>query len=190
MGGRSGSLHWWGCFVRRLIYLWLIVQTWLISTILADMLITAMMLYYLTRRRKAGDGYFSDHALSRIVRLTIETNILTTTVAIVSLLMATIYPRNNWFTCPTAVLGKLYSNTLLVSLNNRIAIRDGSTSRGALSITRSQAVKFRDSTPFGDATRFMYVEPEGVPHAFGGTTPSGDSQDQERVFAATQDVIP
>ncbi|KAI0252232.1 hypothetical protein BJV78DRAFT_1281804 [Lactifluus subvellereus] len=66
--------------------------TWLISTILADLLIAAMMLYHLTRRRRVGDGYFSDHALSRIVRLTIETNILTTTVAIVSLLIAAIFP--------------------------------------------------------------------------------------------------
>ncbi|KAI0252235.1 hypothetical protein BJV78DRAFT_1203726 [Lactifluus subvellereus] len=151
-----------------------------------------MMLYHLTRRHSAGDGYFSDHVLSRIVRLTIETNILTTTVAIVSLLMAAIFPHKNWFTTPFAVLGKLYSNTLLVSLNNRIAIRDELTGRGAVTKTRSQALIFRGTTPtpFRDATEPMYLETEEVPHPFGERTPSGTSQSQESIFAARKDVIP
>ncbi|KAI0252244.1 hypothetical protein BJV78DRAFT_1203842 [Lactifluus subvellereus] len=49
---------------------------------------------------------------------------MTTTVGIVSLLMVAIFPQENWFVCPTAIVGKLYSNTLLVSLNNRISIRE------------------------------------------------------------------
>lgn len=36
----------------------------------------------LTRLRRAGDGHFSNHALTRIVRLTIETNILTSKSAL------------------------------------------------------------------------------------------------------------
>ncbi|KAI9452301.1 hypothetical protein BJY52DRAFT_943117 [Lactarius psammicola] len=96
--------------------------TWLSGNTLSDILIAGSMLFHLVRRRR--EGNFSDHALSRIVRLTIETNILTTAVGIISLLMVALYPDKPWFTCPTAVLGKLYSNTLLVSLNNRISIRD------------------------------------------------------------------
>ncbi|KAH9176082.1 hypothetical protein EDB89DRAFT_1941746 [Lactarius sanguifluus] len=96
--------------------------TWLGGNAVADIVITGSMLYYLARRR--GDGYFSDHALFRIVILAIETNILTTTIGIVALVMVAVYPDKNWYTCPTAFLGKLYSNTLLVSLNNRISLRD------------------------------------------------------------------
>ncbi|KAI9453630.1 hypothetical protein BJY52DRAFT_812018 [Lactarius psammicola] len=96
--------------------------TWLSGNTLSDILIAGSMLFHLVRRRR--EGNFSDHALSRIVRLTIETNVLTTAVGIISLLMVALYPDKPWFTCPTAVLGKLYSNTLLVSLNNRISIRD------------------------------------------------------------------
>ncbi|KAI0287410.1 hypothetical protein BC826DRAFT_1044564, partial [Russula brevipes] len=69
-------------------------------------------------------NYFSDHALTRLVRLTVETNLLTTTDGLVTLLIVAIFPNKNWYTCPTAFLGKLYSNTLLVSLNNRIYIRE------------------------------------------------------------------
>ncbi|KAH9064368.1 hypothetical protein EDB87DRAFT_1319046 [Lactarius vividus] len=56
--------------------------------------------------------------------LAVETNILTTTIGIVALVIVAVYPDKNWYTCPTAIIGKLYSNTLLVSLNNRISLRD------------------------------------------------------------------
>ncbi|KAH9068067.1 hypothetical protein EDB83DRAFT_678257 [Lactarius deliciosus] len=98
--------------------------TWLSGNAMADILIAGSLLFHLGRRRREG-GQFSDHALSKVVRLTIETNVLTTTVGIVSLLMIAIYPDKRWFTCPTAILGKLYSNTFLVSLNNRISLREG-----------------------------------------------------------------
>jgi hypothetical protein len=132
--------------------------TWLCGNTLSDLLITGAMLYYLGRRRHRGDGYFSDHALSKIVRLTVETNILTSkwtpssgtllgfilpsaTVGIVSLLMVAAYSDKNWYTCPTAILGKLYSNTLLVSLNNRISIRDAPV-RGAVTVPVTPRSRF------------------------------------------------
>jgi len=90
----------------------------------ADILIASAMLFYLTKRPREMAGYFSNHALVKIVILTIETNLLTASVGIVSLLLILIVPNENWYTCPTSILGKLYSNTLLVSLNNRISIRD------------------------------------------------------------------
>ncbi|KAH9068063.1 hypothetical protein EDB83DRAFT_2519177 [Lactarius deliciosus] len=102
--------------------------TWVGGNASADILIAASLLIYLVRRRREG-GHFSDHTLSKVVRLTIETNVLTSTVGIVALLTIAIFPDKPWFTCPTAVFGKLYSNTLLVSLNNRISIREG---RGAV----------------------------------------------------------
>ncbi|KAI9446100.1 hypothetical protein H4582DRAFT_1903448 [Lactarius indigo] len=98
---------------------------WVSGNALSDILIAASMLYHLVRRRSEGGRNYSDHVLSKVVRLTIETNVLTMTVGIVSLLMFAIFPDKRWFTCPTAILGKLYSNTLLVSLNNRISLREG-----------------------------------------------------------------
>jgi len=95
---------------------------------MTDILIVAAMLYHLVRKREDSDGLGSnhtlDHALPRIVRLVIETNLMTTSVGIISLFMVLILPRKNWYTCPTAILGKLYSNALLVSLNNRVSIRE------------------------------------------------------------------
>ncbi|KAI0252247.1 hypothetical protein BJV78DRAFT_1281811 [Lactifluus subvellereus] len=131
----------------------ILALTWLTGNTVADALITAAMLYHLTRRRNAGDGYFSGHALSRIVRLTVETNLLTTTNGVIALLMVAIFPDKNWFVCPTAVLGKLYSNTLLVSLNNRISIREASTGRGAVPRAGPQAVTFPPSRVAAETRR-------------------------------------
>jgi len=103
---------------------------WLVGNTAADILIASAMFYFLVTRRKDNNGYFGDHALMKVVRLTIETNLVTTSVGFVSFLLVVIYPHKNYYTCPTSILGKLYSNTLLVSLNNRISIRDAAISQG------------------------------------------------------------
>ncbi|KAH9984750.1 hypothetical protein BJV77DRAFT_1153101 [Russula vinacea] len=103
--------------------------TWIAANTLSDSLIASAMLYHL-RRVCTRDGNLSNHIFVRIVRLTVETNLVTTSVGILSLLMIGLFQHRNFYLCPTYVLGKLYSNTLLVSLNNRIWIRDTHESRG------------------------------------------------------------
>ncbi|KAH9039088.1 hypothetical protein EDB85DRAFT_2141340 [Lactarius pseudohatsudake] len=73
---------------------------WLSGNSSSDLLIAGSMLFHLGRRRREGDDYFSDHAISRIVRLTVETNVLTATVGIVSLFTIAIFTDKPWFTCP------------------------------------------------------------------------------------------
>ncbi|KAH8988327.1 hypothetical protein EDB92DRAFT_1948013 [Lactarius akahatsu] len=80
---------------------------WLSGNSSSDLLIAGSMLFHLGRRRREGDGYFSDHVISRVVRLTVETNVLTATVGIVSLFTIAIFTDKPWFTCPIAILGKL-----------------------------------------------------------------------------------
>ncbi|KAF8486816.1 hypothetical protein DFH94DRAFT_2547 [Russula ochroleuca] len=124
-------------------------MTWIIANTLSDLLIASSMLYHL-RRIWTNDGNLSSYILVSIVRLTVETNLVTTTASIAALLMVALYPDKNWYLCPTYVLGKLYSNTLLVSLNNRISIRDsyealeGVVDRQAVTVPgsgRSEATK-------------------------------------------------
>ncbi|KAI9435800.1 hypothetical protein H4582DRAFT_2079435 [Lactarius indigo] len=128
--------------------------TWLSGNVLSDVLITGSILLYLGRRRKEG-GHFSDHALSRIIRLAVGTNVLTATVWIVSLLMALVFPDKTWFTCPLIFIGKLYSNTLLSSLNNRISIREA---LGAP--VRPPVVSFAPTPVSQHTPEIVYAEPE------------------------------
>ncbi|KAI9453626.1 hypothetical protein BJY52DRAFT_1396831 [Lactarius psammicola] len=152
----------------------ILALTWLSGNALSDILIAGLMLYHLGRRRK--DGYFSNHALSRVVRLTVETNVLTATVGIIALVTVAVFPDKTWFTCPMAILGKLYSNTLLVSLNNRISIRDG---RGA--VVKSQALTFALTTTSQPTLEIVHVEAE-KPSAASRSPEDRTGQDASRVW--------
>ncbi|KAI0267861.1 hypothetical protein BC834DRAFT_62169 [Gloeopeniophorella convolvens] len=101
------------------------VYVWLIGDAVADILIAASLTYLLLRSRTRGHQFSSNSMLVKLVHLTIETNAASATVAIVSLAVFVGCPNNNYFILPTAVLGKIYSNTLLVTLNNRITFRHG-----------------------------------------------------------------
>ncbi|KAI0252213.1 hypothetical protein BJV78DRAFT_1203452 [Lactifluus subvellereus] len=139
-------------------------QTWLIGNTISDVLIASAMLYYLMLRR-ARDGHFSNHAIVRIVRLTIETNLVTTTVSLITTLIVAIFPEpqeKSWYVCPTAIIGKLYSNTLLVSLNNRISIRDTKSCAQA-GIVRPPAGTYPSSTSRSGGTDIMLGDMEKPP---------------------------
>jgi hypothetical protein len=102
---------------------------WLITSAVVDVLIAIAMILLL-RRMRHNEGRFSSYVLPRIVRLTVETNSLTASVAIVSIVLYVAFPKDIYYACPTGVIGKLYSNTLLVTLNNRIYFRDHPSPEG------------------------------------------------------------
>ncbi|KAH9966363.1 hypothetical protein BGW80DRAFT_735284 [Lactifluus volemus] len=104
---------------------------WVIANMMADILIAGAMLYHLAQRRRDTVGFFNDRALVKIVRLIIETNVMTTSVGIITFFMIVLFPHEIYYICPAAVFGKLYSNTLLVTLNNRISIRDSNEATAA-----------------------------------------------------------
>jgi len=156
-----------------------LVYIWLGGNAGADILITMAMIYYLSIRKVGTMVPRSNHALSRIVRLTIETNVLTTTTGVVSLLLLSIFPNKIWYTCPTGILGKLYSNTLLVSLNNRISIRDASSARGTLPTSQSQSTSNRFSTI---QSGVVQVEIESFRHPLKSTSESSASESPEKVI--------
>jgi len=115
---------------------------WLITSAVADVLIAVVMTFLLRHTRSRSGGY-SNHVLARIVRVTIESNTLTASVAVVSFILYVAFPNEIYYTCPTGVIGKLYSNTLLVTFNNRIYFRDHLSPNGL--VNHSQA--YPPSTP-------------------------------------------
>ncbi|KAI0267884.1 hypothetical protein BC834DRAFT_968782 [Gloeopeniophorella convolvens] len=83
------------------------VNMWLIGDAVADVLIAVSLTYLLLRSRKREYQFSSDNIVAKLIRLTIETNIVSATVAVVALIMFMGWPNNNYFICPTAVLGKM-----------------------------------------------------------------------------------
>jgi len=96
---------------------------WSLPSALADILIAGAMTLLLLRAR-AHEARFSKFVMIRVVRLTIETNALTASVAIASFVLFVAFPNEIYYTFTAGIIGKLYSNTLLVTLNNRIYFRD------------------------------------------------------------------
>ncbi|KAJ7487773.1 hypothetical protein FB451DRAFT_1528369, partial [Mycena latifolia] len=94
------------------------VYIWLIGDAVADVFIAGTMSFLLLRASRQQHKQTND-IVKRIVRLTIETNALSTFVAILSLILFYGTPNTTYFICPTMVLAKLYANTLLVTFNNR-----------------------------------------------------------------------
>ncbi|KAH9066146.1 hypothetical protein EDB87DRAFT_1589120 [Lactarius vividus] len=96
------------------------VYLWSIPSALADILIAVAMTLLL----RVASSNFSSFVLLRVVRLTIETNMLTASLAITILVLYAAFPDELYYMYLTKVIGKVYSNTLLVSLNNRIYFRE------------------------------------------------------------------
>ncbi|KAN0128016.1 hypothetical protein V8E53_014193 [Lactarius tabidus] len=96
------------------------VYLWSIPSALVDILIAVAMTLLLRR----ASGNFTSFVLIRMVRLTIETNALTAISAITILVLYAAFPNEVYYMYLVMIIGKLYSNTLLVSLNNRIYFRE------------------------------------------------------------------
>ncbi|KAJ7290692.1 hypothetical protein C8J57DRAFT_1276302 [Mycena rebaudengoi] len=108
---RSGGLeNTFVVFVRTpLLYLWLI------GSAVADLAIAISMTYLLLNAVEPS----TQHIVGRVVRVIIETNALTASVAVIALGTFSGFPGMTYFICPTMLLPGLYANTLLVVLNNR-----------------------------------------------------------------------
>ncbi|KAF8876178.1 hypothetical protein BD779DRAFT_1677927 [Infundibulicybe gibba] len=106
---------------------------WLVGAATCDILIAISMCYYLSRSET---GLRSTQVLiSKLIRLTIETGTVTATVATIDIALFLGFPHNNYHTAPALILAKLYSNTLLVTLNNRLYIGSGGAARPPVELT-------------------------------------------------------
>lgn len=96
---------------------------WLWCSAATDLLIASSMTYLLLKLRSERTNSNVLAVLRRLVVLTLETNLLTTTVAIAAAIVLLIKPIGLPFTnihlACGYVLGKLYSNSFMVLLNQR-----------------------------------------------------------------------
>ncbi|KZP16274.1 hypothetical protein FIBSPDRAFT_690818, partial [Athelia psychrophila] len=89
---------------------------WLISAAVGDIVITISLTYHL--RRYKGSSEATDEVLGRIINLTVQNGLLTSLVAIVIICLYLSTPVPYHITL-SFFIPKLYSNTVLSSLNAR-----------------------------------------------------------------------
>ncbi|KAI0787227.1 hypothetical protein BC629DRAFT_498007 [Irpex lacteus] len=92
------------------------VIIWLAFSAAADVLIAVSLVWYLRQHRTGFSG--SDDAIDRIIRLTVQTGLITAVCATVDLIVFLV-DDTNVHTAFNLPLAKLYTNTLLSSLNTR-----------------------------------------------------------------------
>lgn len=69
---------------------------------------------------RASTGFSqTDSVITKLIRMTVETGMLTTTAAITELILFLVYQHNNLHMIPALALAKLYTNTLLATFNSR-----------------------------------------------------------------------
>jgi len=94
------------------------VWMWLIGGALTDVIIAVVMVYLLLQAGNMSHRR-SANIVIRLVRMTVETNTLTASMALLGIILFAGIPNTTYFIGPTIILGKLYSNTLLLTFNNR-----------------------------------------------------------------------
>lgn len=123
------------------------LSLWLGGSALADTLIAIIMTFLLLRSRTRLHEQ-TDNVLVRIVRLTVETNTVTASVAIAVLVCLLAIPHNPSISmAPAYALGKLYSNTLLAVFNNRVYMHSRGMFPRSSMISTGIEVKFRHPVP-------------------------------------------
>ncbi|KAF7340986.1 hypothetical protein MSAN_02084000 [Mycena sanguinolenta] len=93
-----------------------------------DVLITSL-LFYLFQSKKPDTGHLK-HVMDKLMLYAFETGSLTCVATIVAMISWVTMSHNLIFLGLHFVIGKLYANSLLVTLNTRRNIRRGSTSSG------------------------------------------------------------
>jgi len=106
---------------------------WSIPSVISDVMIAIAMILLRPRARISRSKY-SNFVMMRLVRLTIETNALTAGLTILTFILFVAFPNNIYYVFLAEMTGKLYANTLLLSLNNRIYFRDYAAHHGTYSL--------------------------------------------------------
>ncbi|KAJ6546850.1 hypothetical protein B0H19DRAFT_1379251 [Mycena capillaripes] len=99
---------------------------WFSATALADLIIVVATAFYV-RKRSTTPGFSGTtlSALSRILRVTVETGVLCAVFAIVDLSVFVTYSGNSYHLGVCIWLSKVYSNSIMVILNSRAHIGHG-----------------------------------------------------------------
>ncbi|KDR67183.1 hypothetical protein GALMADRAFT_258571 [Galerina marginata CBS 339.88] len=93
---------------------------WEGGSAVCDVLIAGSMTYYL-KRRDTGIKQ-TQVLLAKIIRLTIETGTLTAAVAILTLILTFLPGQPTYYQTSVSVLGKVYSNSMMVVFNSRMVL--------------------------------------------------------------------
>ncbi|EJF57076.1 hypothetical protein DICSQDRAFT_92661 [Dichomitus squalens LYAD-421 SS1] len=136
-----------------------IVIVWLAFSAVADCAITVALVWHL-RKHKTGFAA-TDDIVNRIIRLTVQTGLITALCALVDLVLFIATPAglHLLFNLP---LSKLYTNSLMSSLNSRSGWRYGSGNGETTSDENNRTDHARHLSTRGETRRVSMMPPNQV----------------------------
>ncbi|KAK0236754.1 hypothetical protein EDD85DRAFT_834808 [Armillaria nabsnona] len=137
-----------GLGVDKLVALTPEVSAWLAGSAACDVMITVTIVFVLYRANTRSNFSQTTSAVTKIIRFTVETGLLTAAAAVVELILWLAQSEYNIHFIGFLVLGKLYSNALVATLNSR-ALIFGSVHTGAYTNSSGSAGP-HTSNPFWD----------------------------------------
>ncbi|KAJ7749424.1 hypothetical protein B0H16DRAFT_874162 [Mycena metata] len=98
------------------------VKVWLIGSAVCDLVITFSMLVTLAQYRQNTSWSRTDTLITKLIYHTVENGAVTSIAAVVDVVLFIKYPGNNLHQTFAFMLGKIYSNVLVASLNARVRV--------------------------------------------------------------------
>ncbi|KAF8313114.1 hypothetical protein DL93DRAFT_2059482, partial [Clavulina sp. PMI_390] len=93
---------------------------WLAGSAACDVAIAITMVILVSGLRRSNTGFTgTDQLIRRLIRMTVETGALTAFAATMELILFLRWKDNNLHMIPALALSKLYTNTLIATLNSR-----------------------------------------------------------------------
>ncbi|KAF8152777.1 hypothetical protein K438DRAFT_1623224, partial [Mycena galopus ATCC 62051] len=124
------------------------VKIWLIGSAVCDVVIAGTMIFILTKYRKMTPWKKTDTIITKLIYHTVETGAVTAIIAILDMVLFLIYPQYLFHVVPSFILGKIYSNVVLATLNARtINSRGGETKSETLPVSVNESHELQWRTP-------------------------------------------
>ncbi|KAJ6574560.1 hypothetical protein B0H19DRAFT_605032 [Mycena capillaripes] len=102
-----------------------VVDTWLVLSVICDVSLTTLLFLYLHRSRTGFPR--TDNIITTLIAKSIETASFCTFISIMDLITFTILQNTNFHFVFALVAGRMYTNTLLATLNNGQKLREEGT---------------------------------------------------------------
>ncbi|KAF7302846.1 hypothetical protein MKEN_01246700 [Mycena kentingensis (nom. inval.)] len=112
-----------------------IVDTWLSFSVACDVFLTVFLFIFLRQSRTGFKR--TDSVITRLISKSIETASLNTIISVLDLITFTLLQNTNFHFVFALVAGRLYTNTLLATLNSREKIRAEMNSHSGISTVPS-----------------------------------------------------
>ncbi|KAA1467058.1 hypothetical protein DENSPDRAFT_812490 [Dentipellis sp. KUC8613] len=106
-----------------------VVDSWLAIAVVTDLSITLLLMRFLYKSRTG--FHKTDNVIWRIIRSAVETAAFGSFFCIMDLVTFTTLQTTNFHLIFALPMGRIYTNTLMTTLNNRVSLRSELDGRGA-----------------------------------------------------------